>query len=125
MSCEGLAGGSEAAVCELGLAGFCAARSLSTNFNSNPTIASRPWDKDRDGFVMGEGSGVIVVEELEHAKKRGANIYAELIGYGMSGDAYHITSPSIDGDGGYRAMHSAINMANISPNNIEASSNWS
>ena len=113
-----VAGGAEAAVCELGMAGFCAARSLSTNFNDNPEIASRPWDKDRDGFVMGEGSGVIVIEELEHAKKRGANIYAELVGYGMSGDAHHVTSPSEDGNGGYRAMIRAVEMAQIDPREI-------
>jgi len=114
-----VAGGAEAAVCELGIAGFCAARTLSTNFNDYPEIASRPWDKDRDGFVMGEGAGVVVLEELEHAKKRGAKIYAEIVGYGMSGDAYHITSPSEDGDGGYRAMQLAVNMANIDPLNID------
>ncbi len=108
-----IAGGSEAAVCKLGIAGFCAARSLSTSYNHKPTEASRPWDKDRDGFVMGEGSGIIVLEEMEHAKKRGANIYAELIGYGMSGDAHHITSPSEDGDGGFRAMKEALIMAKI------------
>jgi len=108
-----VAGGAEAAVCELGVAGFCAARSLSTGFNDTPKKASRPWDKDRDGFVMGEGSGVIVLEELENAKKRGANIYAEIIGYGMSGDAHHITSPSEDGEGGFRAMQEAIKMAKI------------
>jgi len=108
-----IAGGAEAAVCELGIAGFCAARSLSTNFNELPEKASRPWDKDRDGFVMGEGAGVVVLEEFENAKKRGAKIYAEIIGYGMSGDAYHITSPSEDGDGGYRAMLEAIKMAKI------------
>jgi len=113
-----IAGGAEAAVCELGLAGFCAARSLSTSFNETPELASRPWDKNRDGFVMGEGAGIIVLEELEHAKKRGAKIYAELIGYGMSGDAYHITSPSEDGDGGFRAMKQSINMANISLEDI-------
>ena len=113
-----IAGGAEAAVCELGLAGFCAARSLSTSFNETPELASRPWDKNRDGFVMGEGAGIIVLEELEHAKKRGAKIYAELIGYGMSGDAYHITSPSEDGDGGFRAMKQSINMANISSEDI-------
>ena len=91
-----VAGGAEAAVCKLGIAGFCAARSLSTNFNDYPHLASRPWDKDRDGFVMGEGSGIVVIlEELEHAKKRNAKIYAELIGYGMSGDAFHITSPKL------------------------------
>jgi len=114
-----IAGGAEAAVCELGLAGFCAARSLSTSYNDTPELASRPWDKNRDGFVMGEGAGIIVLEELEHAKKRGAKIYAELIGYGMSGDAYHITAPSEDGDGGFRAMKQAIKMANISPEDID------
>ena len=108
-----IAGGSEAAVCKLGIAGFCAARSLSTSYNDRPEEASRPWDKDRDGFVMGEGSGIIVLEEMEHAKKRGAKIYAELIGYGMSGDAHHITSPSEDGDGGFRAMKEALIMAKI------------
>ncbi len=108
-----IAGGSEAAVCKLGIAGFCAARSLSTSYNDRPDEASRPWDKDRDGFVMGEGSGIIVLEEMEHAKKRGAKIYAELIGYGMSGDAHHITSPSSDGDGGFRAMKEALIMAKI------------
>ena len=108
-----IAGGSEAAVCKLGIAGFCAARSLSTSYNDKPDEASRPWDKDRDGFVMGEGSGIIVLEEMEHAKKRGAKIYAELIGYGMSGDAHHITSPSEDGDGGFRAMKEALIMAKI------------
>ena len=108
-----IAGGSEAAVCKLGVAGFCAARSLSTSYNDNPELASRPWDKDRDGFVMGEGAGIVVLEELEYAKKRGAKIYAELIGYGMSGDAHHITAPSEDGDGGYRAMKAALEMAEI------------
>ena len=108
-----IAGGAEAAVCKLGIAGFCAARSLSTSYNDRPDEASRPWDKDRDGFVMGEGSGIIVLEEMEHAKKRGAKIYAELIGYGMSGDAHHITSPSEDGDGGFRAMQEALIMAKI------------
>ena len=108
-----IAGGSEAAVCKLGIAGFCAARSLSTSYNDRPNEASRPWDKDRDGFVMGEGSGIIVLEEMEHAKRRGANIYAELVGYGMSGDAHHITSPSEDGDGGFRAMKEALTMAKI------------
>ena len=108
-----IAGGSEAAVCKLGIAGFCAARSLSTSYNDKPDEASRPWDKDRDGFVMGEGSGIIVLEEMEHAKKRGAKIYAELIGYGMSGDAHHITSPSEDGDGGFRAMQEALMMGKI------------
>ncbi len=113
-----VAGGSEAAVCRLGIAGFCAARSLSTSFNDNPHLASRPWDADRDGFVMGEGSGIIVLEEYEFAKKRGANIYAELIGYGMSGDAYHITAPSEDGDGGYRAMSEALKSGNTNPEQV-------
>ena len=113
-----IAGGSEAAVCKLGIAGFCAARSLSTSYNDRPNEASRPWDKDRDGFVMGEGSGIIVLEEMEHAKRRGANIYAELVGYGMSGDAHHITSPSEDGDGGFRAMKEALTMAKIPSEHI-------
>ena len=114
-----IAGGSEAAVCKLGLSGFCAARSLSTSFNEKPDEASRPWDKNRDGFVMGEGAGIIILEEMEHAKKRGAHIYAELIGYGMSGDAYHITAPAEDGDGGYRAMKAALDMANISSDKVD------
>ena len=113
-----IAGGSEAAVCKLGIAGFCAARSLSTSYNSTPHQASRPWDKDRDGFVMGEGAGIIVLEEMEHAKKRGAKIYAELVGYGMSGDAHHITAPAEDGDGGFRAMNEALRMAKISTDDV-------
>ena len=113
-----IAGGSEAAVCRLGIAGFCAARSLSTSYNETPNLASRPWDRDRDGFVMGEGAGIIVLEEFEHAKKRGAKIYAEIVGYGMSGDAYHITAPSEDGDGGFRAMKAALNMASISSEDV-------
>ena len=113
-----VAGGAEAAVCKLGVAGFCAARSLSTNFNNQPEEASRPWDKDRDGFVMGEGSGILILEEYENAKKRNAKIYAELIGYGMSGDAHHITSPSEDGDGGLRAMNESIKMASINSEEI-------
>ena len=113
-----IAGGSEAAVCKLGIAGFCAARSLSTSYNHDPESASRPWDKNRDGFVMGEGAGIIVLEEMEYAKKRGANIYAELVGYGMSGDAHHITSPAEDGDGGFRAMKSALEMSNISTDDV-------
>ena len=114
-----IAGGSEAAVCKLGIAGFCAARSLSTSYNDRPHEASRPWDIDRDGFVMGEGAGIVVLEEMEFAKKRGANIYAELIGYGMSGDAHHITAPAEDGDGGYRAMKGAINMAGITSDKVD------
>ncbi len=114
-----IAGGSEAAVCKLGVAGFCAARSLSTSYNDVPENASRPWDKGRDGFVMGEGAGILVLEEFEYAKKRGAKIYGELIGYGMSGDAYHITAPAEDGDGGYRAMNESLKMANLSPENVD------
>jgi len=114
-----IAGGSEAAVCKLGIAGFCAARSLSTSYNDTPNEASRPWDKNRDGFVMGEGAGIVVLEEMEYAKKRGAKIYAELIGYGMSGDAHHITAPAEDGDGGYRAMKEAISMANVSSEKVD------
>ena len=114
-----VAGGAEAAVCRLGLAGFCAARSLSTHYNNEPTQASRPWDKNRDGFVMGEGSGVLVLEEYEHAKKRGAKIYAELIGYGMSGDAHHITSPSPEGDGGFRAMKEALDMGSTNSEDLD------
>ena len=114
-----VAGGAEAAVCRLGVSGFCAARSLSTSFNEDPVKASRPWDEDRDGFIMGEGAGIIVLEELEHAKKRGAKIYGELIGYGMSGDAYHITAPAEDGDGGYRAMIEALKMAELSSEQVQ------
>jgi 3-oxoacyl-[acyl-carrier-protein] synthase II len=101
------------------MAGFAASRALSTNFNDTPTRASRPWDKDRDGFVMGEGSGIVVLEELEHAKKRGAKIYAEIIGYGMSGDAYHITAPAEDGNGGFRSMRAAIKRAGISLDEVD------
>ena len=114
-----IAGGSEAAVCKLGIAGFCAARSLSTSYNDAPSEASRPWDKDRDGFVMGEGAGIIVLEEMEYAKKRGANIYAELVGYGMSGDAHHITAPAEDGDGGFRAMKAALEMAELQSDKVD------
>src|SRR5579863_9191258 len=114
-----VAGGTEAAVCRLGVAGFAASRALSTGFNDTPARASRPWDKDRDGFVMGEGSGVVVLEELEHAKKRGAKIYGEVIGYGLSGDAYHITAPSEDGDGGHRAMQMALKRARIAASDID------
>ena len=113
-----VAGGTEAAVCRLGLAGFAAARALSTGFNDTPEKGSRPWDKDRDGFVMGEGAGVVVLEELEHAKKRGAKIYGEIIDYGMSGDAYHLTAPTPDGNGGFRAMQAALKRANLNPEQI-------
>jgi 3-oxoacyl-[acyl-carrier-protein] synthase II len=108
-----VAGGTEATVCRIGIAGFCASRALSTAFNDSPTKGSRPWDKDRDGFVMGEGAGVVVLEEYEHAKKRGAHIYGEIIGYGMSGDAHHITAPAEDGGGAFRAMRAAVKRAGI------------
>jgi 3-oxoacyl-[acyl-carrier-protein] synthase II len=114
-----VAGGTEAAVCRIGIAGFAAARALSTKFNDTPERASRPWDQDRDGFVMGEGAGIVVLEELEHAKKRGAKIYAEVIGYGMSGDAHHITAPAEDGSGAYRAMRNALNRAKLTPDQID------
>jgi 3-oxoacyl-[acyl-carrier-protein] synthase II len=114
-----VAGGAEAAVCRLGIAGFAAARALSTGFNDTPDRASRPWDKDRDGFVMGEGAGVVVLEEYEHAKKRGAKIYAELTGYGLSGDAHHITAPPADGNGGFRAMTAALRNAKLDKTGID------
>jgi 3-oxoacyl-[acyl-carrier-protein] synthase II len=114
-----VAGGTEAAVCRIGIAGFIACKALSTKYNATPTQASRPWDEGRDGFVMGEGSGVVVLEEYEHAKKRGAHIYGELIGYGLSGDAYHITAPAEDGDGAYRAMKNALNRAGINPEDVD------
>ena len=112
-------GGAEAAICRLGLAGFAAARALSTNFNDDPPRASRPWDKDRDGFVMGEGAGVLVLEELEHARARGAKLYAEVIGYGMSGDAYHLTAPAEDGNGAFRSMRNALKRAGLAPDRID------
>ncbi len=114
-----VAGGAEGAVCRLGVAGFAAARALSTGYNDRPTEGSRPWDQDRDGFVIGEGAGIVVLEEYEHAKKRGAKIYGEIIGYGMSGDAYHITSPAPDGSGGYRAMAAALKRAKLNPEDID------
>jgi 3-oxoacyl-[acyl-carrier-protein] synthase II len=114
-----IAGGAEAAICRVGVGGFAACRALSTGFNETPEKASRPFDKGRDGFVIGEGAGVVVLEEYEHAKKRGAKIYAEVIGYGLSGDAYHVTSPSEDGDGGFRAMKAAMKRAGVGPEQIE------
>jgi len=114
-----IAGGAEAAVNRLGFGGFAAARALSTSFNDSPETASRPWDRDRDGFVMGEGSGVVVVEEYEHAKKRGAKILAEIVGYGMSGDEHHITAPADDGDGAFRAMGNALRRAGLNPEQID------
>lgn len=114
-----VAGGTEAPVCRTGIAGFSAMRALSSKYNDTPSKASRPWDTDRDGFVMAEGAGIVVLEEYERAKKRGAKIYAELIGYGLSGDAYHISSPSIDGDGGYRAMRMALDQAQITYRDLD------
>ncbi len=114
-----VAGGAEAAVCRLGMAGFCAARAMSTRFNDEPLRASRPWDRDRDGFVMGEGAGIVILEEYEHARRRGAEIHAEIVGYGLSGDAYHITAPAADGDGGYRAMRNAVRRAKLNLEDID------
>jgi 3-oxoacyl-[acyl-carrier-protein] synthase II len=114
-----VAGGAEAALCRLGISGFAAAKALSTDFNDDPQAASRPWDKRRDGFVMGEGSGVVVLESLAHAKARGAKIYAEVLGYGLSGDAYHITAPAEDGSGGFRAMRGALRDSKLNVTDID------
>ncbi len=114
-----VAGGAESALCRLGLAGFASAKALSTSYNDTPTKASRPWDKGRDGFVMGEGSGVVVLESYEHAKKRGAKIYGGILGYGLAGDAYHITAPAEDGSGGFRAMRGALRDAKLNPADID------
>jgi 3-oxoacyl-[acyl-carrier-protein] synthase II len=114
-----IAGGTEASVNRVAFAGFSQARALSTSFNDTPARGSRPWDRDRDGFVMGEGAGVVVLEEYEHAKKRGAKIYAEIIGYGMSGDAHHITAPPEDGNGAFRAMQMALKRAKINPEDVQ------
>ncbi|WP_412504872.1 beta-ketoacyl-ACP synthase II [Roseovarius sp. SYSU LYC5161] len=114
-----VAGGAEAAICEIGIAGFNACKALSIKWSDNPEAASRPYDEARDGFVMGEGAGVVVLEEYEHAKARGAKIYAEVLGYGLSGDAYHITAPSEDGDGGFRAMQAALRDAGLAPSEVD------
>ncbi|MEK6734904.1 MAG: beta-ketoacyl-ACP synthase II [Pseudomonadota bacterium] len=114
-----VAGGAEGTICNVGMAGFAAARALSTSFNDTPEKASRPWDRDRDGFVMGEGAGVVVLEELEHAKKRGAKIYGEIVGYGLTGDGYHITSPHPEGRGGFRAMQMAMKRAGLNIDQVD------
>ena len=114
-----VAGSTEATICRIGMAGFAAARALSTSYNDTPSKGSRPWDKGRDGFVMGEGAGIVVLEEYEHAKARGATIYGELIGYGLSGDAHHITAPASDGDGGFRAMQMALKNAAIATSDVD------
>jgi len=114
-----VAGGTEGAISPLGIAGFSSARALASSYNGNPTKASRPWDKKREGFVMGEGAGVIVLESLSHALSRNAKIYGEIVGYGLSGDAYHITSPAEDGDGAYRAMRNALKKQSINPSDID------
>jgi 3-oxoacyl-[acyl-carrier-protein] synthase II len=113
-----VAGGSECALCRIGVAGFAAARALSTGYNDTPEQASRPWDKGRDGFVMGEGAGIVVLEEYEHAKARGAKIYGEVVGYGLTGDAYHLTAPASNGDGGFRAMQMALRHAKLNPEDV-------
>ncbi|MBM3619368.1 MAG: beta-ketoacyl-ACP synthase II [Alphaproteobacteria bacterium] len=114
-----VAGGAEATVCRIGIAGFNACKALSTGYNDTPERASRPWDKGRDGFVMGEGAGAVILEEYEHARKRGAKIYAEVLGYGLSGDAYHITAPAEDGDGGFRSMRAALKRAGLTTDKID------
>ncbi|MEM7042640.1 MAG: beta-ketoacyl-ACP synthase II [Pseudomonadota bacterium] len=114
-----VAGGAEGAVCRIGIAGFAAMKALSTSYNDEPHRASRPWDKGRDGFVMGEGAGIVVLEELEHARARGAKIYGEVVGYGLSGDAHHITAPAPNGDGGYRSMKMALNRAGLEPGDVD------
>lgn len=114
-----VAGGTESPICRLGIAGFVACRALSTHFNDEPQRGSRPYDRDRDGFVMGEGAGVVVLESYDRAKARGAKIYAEIIGYGLSGDAFHITAPAENGDGAYRCMKAALKRANIAPSDID------
>ena len=114
-----VAGGAESAICRLGIAGFIACKALATKFNDAPQKGSRPYDKDRDGFVMGEGAGIVVLEELEHARARGARIYAEIVGYGMSGDAYHVTAPSSDGDGAFRCMTAALKRAGLQAHDID------
>jgi len=114
-----VAGGAESAICPIGYAGFCATKALTTHFNDNPSAASRPYDRDRDGFLMGEGAGVVILEEYGHARARGAKMYAEIVGYGLSGDAYHITAPAEDGSGGYRAMKMALKRAGLGPTDID------
>ncbi len=114
-----IAGGTESAISRIGIVGFLACKALSTHFNDEPERASRPYDRDRDGFVMGEGAGIVVLEELEHARARGAKIYGEVVGYGLSGDAYHVTAPAADGDGAYRCMQAALKRAGVSPHDLD------